>query len=618
MKFLLLLFCTIFLFSRESCLECHSNTTEIDAYHPMKEFGCASCHGGNVRATTKEQAHQGIVLNPARLEHAQIFCAKCHKDIVNRVSKSLMNTQSGILDVLRFQFKETKKIVQSSGIEELKNKQNLTLAEDHFSKLCAACHVNEDEHIFKYIPKRGGGCVDCHRVPREGERSYGHLVGAGSLGAEGEERRAKSLKLGAESGKLKAESLELRAKSESGSGVFVHPKMTTKIPSSNCLKCHNRSNRIGLSYFGKFESEGYNHFSKGKVDNKIDHSRSFYNLPADIHHSKAGLDCIDCHSEVGVMGDGKKHLHMEDALDISCIDCHKPNFKDANKYPLAIKLAVLNGNVPMPKRVAITKRKKTPLYNLQEINNTAILFRKRDGKAFSVPTLQGIYHHQDFHNRLDCSACHTQWTPSCYGCHEVYFKDAKQFDWIKKQATKGQWMELRSYLRYEDDTLAIGYNGKIMPSAPGCQVIMNIFDKNYTYHKGFDSLAYGAWSPHAIGKSKKCKDCHNSSSALGLGQGLFNLKKDGFNFKPFFDSNKSGFNFNFNIDALVDSNGTQLQSFSREKARAFNKEEIEKITNAYKCIICHDRWNDTIYKDFNKSKSLFYQKKTQCAKEIFK
>jgi len=45
-------------------------------------------------------------------------------------------------------------------------------------------------------------------------------------------------------------------------------------------------------------------------------------------------------------------------------------------------------------------------------------------------------------------------------------------------------MELRSYLRYEDHTLAIGYNGKIMPSAPGCQVIMNIFDKNYTYHKG--------------------------------------------------------------------------------------------------------------------------------------
>ncbi len=609
---LILFLCTIFLFSSESCLKCHSNTTEIDEYHPIKEFGCASCHGGNSVALTKEQAHQGIVLNPARLEHAKIFCAKCHKDIVHRVSNSLMNTQSGIVDVLRFQFKETKSVVQSSGIEELKKKKNLTLAEDHFSKLCAACHINEDESVFKTIPKRGGGCVDCHRVPRDSELNYVNSLGVKEYRGKGvkkKEYRGKGVK--------KVDRKEPRAKSKSDSGLFVHPKMTTKIPSSNCLKCHNRSNRIGLSYFGKFESEGYHHFKKGRIDNKIDHSRSFYNLPADVHHSKARFDCIDCHTEVGVMGDGKKHLHMEDALDIACIDCHQPNFKDATNYPLAIKLAVLNNNVPLPKRVAITKRKKTPLYNLQEINNTAVLFRKRDGKAFRVPLLQEPYHSQEFHKRLDCSACHTQWTPSCYGCHEVYFEDAKQFDWIKKRATKGQWMELRSYLRYEDNALAIGYNGKIMPAAPGCQVIMNIFDKNYSYHKGFDSLAYGAWSPHAIGKSKTCKECHNSSSALGLGQGIFKLKKDGFSFKPFFDSKASGFNFNFSIDALVDTNGKQLQSFSREKARAFNKQEIKKITNAYKCIICHDRWSDSIYKDFNKSKTLFYQKKTKCAKEIF-
>ena len=643
---ILTLFFTIS-YSKESCLNCHSNTTDIDKFHKIKDFGCASCHGGDKEAITKNEAHKNMVLNPARLEHAKIFCAKCHKDIVNRVSKSIMNTQSGILDVLKYQFKESKELKKSKGIAELKDKKNLSLAEEHFSKLCAACHINQDQKVFKNLPKRGGGCVDCHEVPKSNEANYAKNLG---LRVKDSEFRVQSSEFKVQKSKPKAKSKklnntvmpnsfphlankskELRAKSleQNNSNPitnyqslitkkFIHPKFTTKIPSSNCLKCHNRSNRIGFSYFGKFESEGYNHFSKGKVDNKIDAHRSFYNLPADVHHKKGGLDCIDCHSEVGVMGDGKEHKHMEDAQDISCIDCHEPTFKKATDYPLAIKLAYINGKVPMPKVVAITKRKNTPLYNLQKVDNNFTLYRKRDGKAFSVPVLQKPYHSQSFHKRLDCSACHTQWTPSCYGCHEVKFENGKQYDWIKKRATNGQWMELRSYLRYEDNTLSIGYNGKIMPSAPGCQVIMSIYDKNNTFHKGITSLAYGAWSPHTIGKSKKCNECHFSSSALGLGQGIMNYKGDKLRFKPYFNSKANGFDFKFNIDKLVDINGTQKQSFSRDKARAFNKKEIDKIVEVYKCTICHNKWSDKIYNDFNKSKKLFFNNKTKCAIEIFK
>ena len=575
MKRLLFLFLTIFLYSNESCLNCHKDTSDIDNFHKIKDLGCASCHGGNINAFSKEDAHKNMVLNPARLEHAKIFCTKCHKDIVSRVNKSIMNTQSGILGVLKYQFKESKSIIKTKGIKELKNKptSKQSLAESHFSKLCAACHINQKEEDFKRVTKRGGGCVDCHR-----------------------ESETKS--------KFKLEH-------------FKHPKFTTKIKNKTCLKCHNRSNRIGLSYIGKFESEGYNHYKGGKIDNKLDIHRSFYKLPADIHHSSAKLSCIDCHTEVGVMGDGKMHKHMEEAVDISCSDCHNPKFVDATSKPLAIKLAFINGKVPLPKdKVAITKRKGTPLYNLQKVNNSIKFFRKSDGKEINLPLLQGPYHSHSFHKRLDCSACHSRWIPSCYGCHEVYIKNGKQFDWIKHKKTKGQWQELRSYLRYEDSTLAIGYNGKIMPSAPGCQVIMNIYDKNGTYKHKFDSMAYAAWSPHTVGKSKKCKDCHNSSSALGIGQGVMHIKKDKIDFKPFFNSSKSGFKFKYNIDSLVDINGTQNQTFSRKNARAFNKKEINKITNAYKCIICHDRWSDKIYKEFNRSKKMFFNKKTKCAKEI--
>jgi len=577
---LFFLLLTTFLLSKESCLNCHQDTTSIDSYHDVKIFGCASCHGGDKKAKTKQKAHKNMVLNPSRLEHAEIFCAKCHKDIINRVKNSLMNTQSAILDVLKYQFKESEKIVKSNGIKDLINKPKAeqSLAEDHFSKLCAACHINQKEDSFKTLQKRGGGCANCHRVSN-----------------------------------TKIVKKDLKPK-------IIHSKFSTKIPSKTCLKCHNRSNRIGLSYFGKFESEGYGTpFKDAKLNNKLDKSRFFYKLPADIHHTKANLDCIDCHTQTGVMGDKKIALHMEDALDISCKDCHKAKFKNSKDYPLSSLLSALNGNIPNFDTIAITHKKNTPLYNVTNENNQTFIYRKKDGKKFKITQISNkAYHTQEFHKRLDCSACHSKWIPSCYGCHEVYFKNSKQYDWIKHKYTKGAWMELRSYLRYESPTLSIGYNKKIMPSAPGCQVLMNIYDEN-NFSKPFNSFAYAAWSPHTISKeSRECIDCHFNPKTLGLGDGILKYENTKFKFYPFFDSNKSGLDINFAIDSLIDINGTQYQSFSRDNARGFNKKEILKILNAYKCIICHRDYDDKIYKNFNESKKLFYNKKTKCSKELLK
>jgi len=579
-SFLILLFVTT-INAKESCLNCHTNTTQMDEFHNINQMGCASCHGGNKSALNKIDAHKDMVLNPSRLEHAKIFCAKCHKEIINRVQNSIMNSMSGVLDTLKFQFKETPKVAQSKGIQELRNKptSKQSLAEDHFSKLCAACHISQDEKIFKSFTPRGGGCVDCHRVAP-----------------------AKIIKNGQ-------------------SVKIIHPKLSTKIPSSNCLKCHNRSNRIGLSYFGKFESEGYGTpYKHGKLTHKLDKSRFYYELPADIHHQKGGLDCIDCHSEIGVMGDGKKHMHMDDALDISCKDCHNPTFKESSNYPKAAMLSALNGNIPLAEKIAITAKKGTPLYNVAKDKEKIVIYRKRDGKKFTINKLTNKpYHNLDIHKRLDCSACHSKWIPSCYGCHEVYFKDGKQYDWIKHKKTKGAWMELRSYLRYESPTLAIGYNKKIMPTAPGCQVLMTIFDKNGTASSPFHSFAYGAWSPHTTSKdARSCIDCHFNPLTIGLGNGVLDINKSGITFMPYYDSKKSGLPIRYPIDALIDKNGTQFQSFSRDNARGFNKKEVKKIINAYKCIICHGKYDDKIYKDFNRSKKMFLNKLTPCAKELLK
>ena len=581
--FLLLLFTIVYASTPDSCINCHKDTSPIDNYHPYNEFGCFSCHGGDKLATNKILAHKDMVLNPSRLEHAPMFCGKCHEEIIDRVQGSIMNSMSGVLDVLKYQFHETKTIEQTDGIQSLKNKptNQQSLAENHFSKMCAACHVNQEESIFKkngYV-ERGGGCVDCHRVD--------HVK-----------------KLG-----IKNEKLKLK-----------HPKFSTKIPSKNCLKCHNRSNRIGLSYFGQFESEGYGTpYKKGKLTHKIDKGRYYYDLPSDIHHQSGKLDCIDCHTEAGVMGDGKKHKHMEDSVDISCKDCHKPNFVPLSDSPLANMLIALNGNMPFSTSIAISERKKSPIYNLQKEDDKIKFYRKKDGKLLDLTTMKdSSYHTLDIHKRLDCTACHSSWIPSCYGCHEVYFKNGKQYDWIKHKKTKGKWMELRSYLRYESPALAIGYNEKIMPTAPGCQVITSIYDKNIT-DEGFHSFAYAAWDPHTTSKtSRSCIDCHFNPQTLGLGAGILDINHSTVTFTPFYDSNASGLPIGYPIDSLVSKEGKQFQTFSRDKARGFNQNEINKITSAYKCILCHDKWDDKIYIDFKKSKNLFYNKKTICAKKVLK
>ena len=563
----------------DQCMSCHQNTTDMDSAHPNEVFGCFKCHGGNKFATNKKDAHKGIVLNPSRLEYAHRFCGECHTDIIKRVSGSMMQTQNGILNVLKFQWGESSTPLGHVSIDDIRGDINSSsLAQNHFRKACASCHINQDEGVFddpKYA--KGGGCVDCHRV-KKGVRSW--ELGVGSDGNS-------TLKI-------------------------QHSKLSTKIPSKNCLKCHNRSNRIGLSYFGKFESEGYGTpYKNGEFSHKLDNSRYYYELPADIHHSKAGLDCIDCHTEKGVMGDGKKHHHMEEALDIKCDDCHKLKFKKADS--LAVTLSDLNGDIPEPNIIGYSTKKDFPLYNIQKKdNNNTIFYRKKDGKAFDLTVMSDKpYHKLDIHKRLDCSSCHSSWMPSCYGCHEVYFEDGKQFDWVEKKMTKGQWQEFRSFLRFESPSLGIGYNKKIMPFAPGCQVIGTLFkDKKI---EQFHSMAMAGWDPHTTQKEvRSCIDCHFNPATLGLGRGNLDIKNNNITFTPFYNSKKSGMPFSYPLDGFVSVDGKQFQSTSRKEARGFNKKELTKIVEAYKCIICHDTYEDRIYKDFKKAKQLFYGGKTKC------
>ena len=164
-----------------------------------------------------------MVVNPGDLRVVERTCGKtgCHGDLADRVKKSLMATNRGILRIVQDEWGHNKPKgalfpAQSLGVAELygaSGPRNAPL--DLYRKMCGGCHLWKKRKDGQgEVGKRGGGCSDCHVVDEE--------------------------------------------KVKNPQGLLIrHPKMTTRIPSENCVKCHNRSARIGLSYFGIFESAGY-------------------------------------------------------------------------------------------------------------------------------------------------------------------------------------------------------------------------------------------------------------------------------------------------------------------------------------------------------------------------
>ncbi|MCP4665724.1 MAG: amino acid ABC transporter substrate-binding protein, partial [Deltaproteobacteria bacterium] len=190
------------------------------------------------------------------------------------MKKSIMATNRGIIKTLEYRWEK----ITGSGkdVEYLMAKEVAGgLAIEQYRKMCGGCHLWKKRGDRPgEIGKRGGGCSDCHMIDKERQ---------GPMDVTD----------------------------------FQHPEITTRIPSENCIKCHNRSARTGLSYFGKFESEGYGTPYDGRRLNqrRLSGGRFYINLPADIHFVKAGMTCIDCHTEAGVMGDGKKYETLKGQLD---------------------------------------------------------------------------------------------------------------------------------------------------------------------------------------------------------------------------------------------------------------------------------------------------------------
>lgn len=344
----------------------------------------------------------------------------------------------------------------------------------------------------------------------------------------------------------------------------------------NCIRCHNRSGRIGLSYIGIFESEGYGTpYEEGHVSRKqLPGARFYLEIADDIHHQR-GMECIDCHTRNEIMGDGTSYAHYEEQLEISCEICHNPA---PDKTMKGQAVNNFSHSSLGPELIGKIDQKHRPL---------------------KIPK-KGIC---DFssHKRLTCESCHSTWVPQCNGCHVKRNMAGVHLDKLSLEETPGQWEEGRSYIRYEKPMLGL-WDDKVVIVTPGCQDIVTLVDQKGKIDGGFNRFTMAAINPHTTqAKGRICADCHTSPKTVGLGEGKIFLKDGKMKFSGLDKGIETHTGHTVPFDAYVTIDGTALQRSSRPGLRPFNGEELQKILRVGFCVGCHESYDDPIWRDYNSS-----------------
>lgn len=597
----------------ERCLTCHEGIEDLSASHPNAVFGCVICHGGNPSDLTVKGAHRGLRggRNPATLDLASISCgssatavAACHTDrshaLLNRadnVPKALMATNAGIIGILRFQWGIEDTSVSSYGIRSVTDGKTtlkqvpgergpdgaLHLANSHFRKFCATCHLWSDRKTEETA--RLAGCPACHA-------SYGP------------------------DGRYKGGDPTI---DRDKPGHVAFHTLTNRIPDDRCRACHNRSARIGLNYHGEMESAQYGtpFVMGGLNDYTVGDGRFVLRLVPDIHHEK-GMGCVDCHTGQDTMGDGTLHRYMKDQIEIRCEDCHGSHdappktMKVDRNDPLVQTLMRSSPILKLADGDTILQTSKgRPLPQVRLTDKGFKLIGKLTGKEHRVSVITGKKdgHAIKGHERLECDACHSAWSPQCYGCHQLLDMGKEGRDHLTGKSTPGRWAEGRSFFRFERNILGINSRGKVGILVPGCQVWNSVTGTDgkvrqpYDSHimklrNGRSSIAMGPTHPHTTRlEVPRCVDCHLDPKAMGLGEGRLSLNRGAstLNVDPIYDSASSGLRISFPLEAVVDTAGEIMQGTSHVLSRGFNGKELAKIIGIAECLACHDRYDDPVW-----------------------
>jgi hypothetical protein len=327
----------------------------------------------------------------------------------------------------------------------------------------------------------------------------------------------------------------------------------------------------------------FKHDRKGNLldlsDNKIPHDDPDKFAKAvhlkDVHLAK-GMQCVDCHFEKDVHGNGQLYGEPRNATTINCIDCHgtvdqRPTLitsGNAGQIDLAN-----NSNTPWGPRfiwegaklyqqsvmspdtrweVPQTIDTVDPLSSHYNPKSAYAKTLQRDGKTWggNVPAEPGERRVKLAHDNsaMDCQICHTSWATSCFGCHLPM--KANQ----RVPQNKFEGVMDRNYTTYNpqvvrDDVFMLGIDGTVkknrmavVRSSSAVVVSSQNANREWVYSQaqtvsaeGYSGQAFNPHFPHttsSVGTTKNCTDCHlsknNDNNAwmtqlLGFGTGTVNF-----------------------------------------------------------------------------------------------
>jgi hypothetical protein len=622
----------------EGCLACHGGMTGFSPAHKPEAVGCASCHGGDTFTLDAARAHRGMLLVPGNIADAARSCGQgaCHADIVPRVERSIMATFAGVIATDRLVFGEDPHAGAAPGQPPHARQLGHSAADSHLRQMCVGCHLDQGKTLWGPIDQRsrGGGCNACH------------------LNYSPEAKAALDTYMPA-----------VPARSDGGARVppppsgrpfpRVHPRLSVQASGEHCFGCHSRSSRISTSYEGWHEMRHApdddarrNHAERYR---RLQDGRTFERKTADVHHS-AGMDCIDCHTALEVMGSGHSVAHKAQALRVRCEDCHaapggRLASRDAKDIdPESRKILTLRGwTHPPGLRVGATRSGDTLLNVTVDAAGRGTLRRKGDGGTAPLKPQAGACSGDRAHERLSCNSCHTAWTPQCTSCHTRFDPQSEGRDYLDRKFVHGQWIEESE--RFDAGPPALGVrraNGQgerggesVDTFVPG--MVMTL-DRNTRAGAPADPVFRRLFAPSAAHTtqrtSRSCTACHNDPVALGYGQGTLKFEPDpvpvATRTAARAAAGRSG-RWRFTPqEATLPQDGLPADAWTgflaaradrastQDGARPFGVAEQQRILTVGACLTCHQGDSAPMRAGLRDFANTLQQRTAQCAAPVWK
>jgi hypothetical protein len=550
----------------EGCVECHQPSPDLSSWHSYERIGCVACHGGNPDETDETAAHTDMISIPGNLADARQSCgsAGCHPGITERVESSLMSTMSGVVNIQRYFFGESDTLDAHVHVKDL----GYSPADAYARNLCASCHLGREKREFGPIGERsrGGGCNACHL-------NYSDNA------------------------------LKMRAEHREGMAQHYHPSLTLRVSNEHCFGCHSRSGRISTSYEGWHETQRKEIPEEDTGNYRLlEDGRVFVRISEDVHHG-LDLSCIDCHSGMEVMGDGRRYYHAEEAVRVRCEDCHfnqPPRTVDYDGLDYeSQKIVDMRPQLTEKMEFVIGSRSNYPLVNVVRSGNDFVLYGKLNQKKYRLSPQDPACSRGNVHDDLSCSACHTAWAPQCIQCHVDFDPNQTSFDLLARERVQGKWIETGGHYLAELPTLGImnkrhpdgSTARKIETFIPGMilRADPSAYPKAEDKRERFARL-YAPLEAHTTTlEARDCKSCHLDPTAIGFGRGklVYDLRSKTWSFDPLYGPNKED---GLPGDAWIGLFEEPLdQRTTRANGRPFNREEQERILGVGVCLTCHEQ-----------------------------